>query len=459
MKKIVLLLSMPLFIFACKDEISYNQGTYFSLSATHVDFDSGEGSKSLEFINPNGTVGATVIAGNDWCKAQVSGNSLTVEVSENILVNSRTAKIQVTDGNESLDVLVRQAQKYFDYIAAVRNPEAVPGPGEVTLKWVKPEEDNFSHVIIKYEVQGRQYNIVIAENITEYTVKELLSSNGEHLFTIQSIDKENNLGETVTLRAVPNKLVAFRFEKNPETQWIPYYLRTSDVHTGVLRIGSLEYDENVSILVQLEIDPSVLDVYNQENSTAIELLPASACTFPEGYLFTGMADFQDFNISVNTSSLQDRTTYGLPLTIKPSAMASVSDVMHSTVLVLCVDDLAGWYTVDRLPNCGEGEGAYPDSPADRRRYVKRTGTYTWETGYLFRAYINDENHTGGSGDTQYITIDPDTREIYIQQNGHAVSTNLNSFDTDTNELHIEYLYRDWAGWWTHERMYNRSAHK
>lgn len=458
MKKIVLIL-IPLFIFACKDEISYNPGSYFSLSATHVDFDSDGGSKSLEFINSDGAVGVTVISGNDWCKAQVSGNSLAVNVSENILANSRIAKIQVTNGNESLEIFVRQAQKYFTYIAAVKNPEAVPGPGEITLKWVKPEEDNFSHVIIKYEVQGRQYNIVVDKNLTEYTIKELLSSNGEHLFTIQSVDRENDLGEIVTVRAVPGKLVAFRFGKNPDIQWLPYYLRTSNVHTSVLRIGSLEYDENVSIPVQLEINASALDVYNQENNTTIELLPESACTLPDNYLFTGTEDFQDFNVSVNMSTLQDRKTYGLPLRIKPSAMANVSDVMSSVILIFYVEDLAGWYTVDRLPKCGESEGEYPQDPESRRRYIKRTGEYTWETGYLFRTYVTDENHTGRSNDIQYITINPDTKEIFIQQNGYAVSESDNRFDVETNELYIEYLYMEWAEWWTHEKMYNRTIYK
>jgi hypothetical protein len=133
--------------------------------------------------------------------------------------------------------------------------------------------------------------------------------------------------------------------------------------------------------------------------------------------------------------------------------------MNSVILVFHVDDLTGWYTVDRLPKCGESEGAYPQNPENRRRYIKRTGDYTWETGYLFRSYANNEDHTGSSADTQYITLNPDTKEIFIQQNGYAVSENLNRFDADTNELYIEYLYRDWAGWWTHEKMYNRSFYK
>jgi hypothetical protein len=461
MKKTVLLLItlISLFIPACRDEISYHPGNYFSLSATRADFDSNAGSKSLEIINRGGTVVAAVTAGDGWCTAQVSGNSLTVSVSENISASGRTAKIRVTDGDESLEVLVRQAQKYFSRIAAVRNAEAVPGPGEITLKWVKPEEDNFSHVIVTYEIQGQQYRTVVDKNLTEYTVKELLSSNGEHVFTIQSVDRDNDSGETVTVRAVPGKLVAFRFEKDPEPQLLPLYLRTSDIYTATVRTGTLEYDENVSIPVQFETDASLLELYNQTNSTAIEPLPESAYSLPGDWLFTGTAEFQDLNIPVNVSLLQDRKVYGLPLTVKPSERANVSEVMNSVILIFHVDDLAGWYTVDRLPNCGEGEGAYPASPADRRRYIKRTGDYTWETGYLFRSYANDENHVSGSTDTQYITLNPDTGEISIQQNGYPVSENLNRFDADTNELYIEYLYRDWAGWWTHEKMYNRSLYK
>lgn len=45
------------------------------------------------------------------------------------------------------------------------------------------------------------------------------------------------------------------------------------------------------------------------------------------------------------------------------------------------------------------------------------------------------------------------------QGDYPVTTELNAFDADKEELHIEYLYRDWAGWWTAEKMYNRSGTK
>ncbi|MDR0384709.1 MAG: DUF1735 domain-containing protein [Prevotellaceae bacterium] len=456
MKKIVLLL-IPLLICACKDEISYNPGNYFSLSATHLDFGSSEGSKALEFLNSNGAVSVTVTAGNEWCTAQVSGNSLTVSVLENILISSRNAKIQVTNGDASLEVLVRQAQRKFSSIAAVKNVEAIQGPGEITLKWENPEEANFSHVIVRYEIQGQQHRFVVDENISEYTIKELLSSNGEHIFTIQSVDRENDLGETVTVRAVPGKLVAFRFEKHPEFQFFPYYLRTSDSYTLSLRVGSLEYDANVSIPLQFEIDIPALERYNQENGTSIELIPEDAYSLPENYMFTGTADFQDLNIQVNITAVQDGKTYGLPLAIKPSAVASVSDIIPSVILIFHVEDLTGWYTVDRLEKCGESLSNYSDNTEDWRRYIKRTGTYTWETGYVFYSYSVDEYHVSGNiADIQYITIDPATGDIFIQEGEYAISESRNSFDIGTNELHIEYLFRDWEGWWTHERMYNRS---
>jgi hypothetical protein len=458
MKKIILLVT-TLFLLACKDDISYTTGDYFSLSETHVNFNSQGSAQSIDIINPKGEVSAILTSNSDWCEANIKDNSLTISVSENILANSRIAKIQVTSGTEKREVLVRQAQKYFSYIAAVRNPEAIPGPGEITLKWNTPEEDNFSHVVIKYTIGLQKYVVIVDRGVTEYTIKELLNSDGEHVFTIQSVDKENDFGETVSVSALPGKLVAFRFEKNPAPEWLPFYLKTLDNHINSLRIGSAEYDENEQSTINFGIDQSALAAYNQANGTTIELLPASAYTLPENYLFTGTVNYQNLNIPLNMALLQDQKSYGLPLTIRSTSAAVISEIMNTVILVYHVEDLAGWYTVDRLPNCGESESAYPDDPVARRRYIKRTGTTTWETGYLFQSYVDSENHTGTSTNTQYITVDPDTKQIHIQQNGYAVSTELNVFDTDTGELYIEYLYRDWAGWWTHERMYNRSLSK
>ncbi len=131
--------------------------------------------------------------------------------------------------------------------------------------------------------------------------------------------------------------------------------------------------------------------------------------------------------------------------------------MASTVVIVYVDDLEGWYTVDRLPKNGEGAGKYPENPQDRRRYINRVDTYKWETGYTFNAYATSEDRPSiNDNNFQYITLDPVTKTIHIQQGVYPITTSLSAFDITNNELHIEYLYRDWAGWWNHERMYDRS---
>ncbi len=102
--------------------------------------------------------------------------------------------------------MVRQSQKYFTYIAGVLNLTATPGgPGEITLKWDEPVEDNFSHVILYYTKEEIKYRAVLESGVTEYTIKELKNADGEHSFTIQSVDKGNDLGDAVTVTAIPKK--------------------------------------------------------------------------------------------------------------------------------------------------------------------------------------------------------------------------------------------------------------
>lgn len=461
MRKIVYLLIFSLLIFSCKDEFTYPENSYFGLSETQVNFNNGEGEQSVTILNAQGTAKINVIPeNNEWCTASVSGNTITIKVTENILVESRVVKIEVTDGKSTIELMVRQSQKYFTYIAGVLNLTATPGPGEITLKWDEPVEDNFSHVILYYTKEGIKYRVVLGSGITEYTIKELKNADGEHAFTIQSVDKGNDLGEVVTVTAVPKKLVAFRFEKELGVQWLQYYLRTSNTYSTALKVGSMEFNMDEKTSISFEVDKSLLDLHNEKNSSNLQLLPENAYSLPENYQHFGVIDYQDLNIEINVSVLKDQTSYGLPLRIKSAGSASVSQIMPSVVLEYCVEDLAGWYTVDWLPKNGESQSNYPANPAQRRRYVKRTGETTWETGYIFRSYTKDEDQRSNSkSDIQFISINPDTKEIIIQQGSYVTSTNNNFYDSAINELHIEYLYRDWAGWWNQERMHSRSLKK
>lgn len=462
MKKIIYILLVSLLVFSCKDEMTYTEGSYFGLSDTNVNFDSKSGEYSVQTVNLNGNLKATVISEDgEWCSATVNNGAISIKVTENFLVKSRTAVVEVTDGNAKINLMVRQARKYFTTIPAVKDVVATSGSNKVILSWTEPAEDNFSHVILTYQKYGQDVRIILESGVTEYTITELLNSDGEYTFHLQSVDKDNDLGEIVSAKATAGKLVAFRFEREAPTQWVPYYLRENDTFTTILRVGSAEFDEDQEITVGLAIDESLLVEYNQKNGTSIQLLPENTYTLPENLIYTGTANYQDYKIELDIPAIGDRKVYALPLKIASTSSAEISEVLSSTVVIIYVDDLEGWYIVDRLSKNGEAASKYPADPQNRCRYIKRTGTTSWETGYLFLAYAARESRTGGEAvaDIQYITLDPTTKKINIQQGVYATSTQLNEFNITTHELHIEYLYRDWAGWWNHERMYNRSLKK
>ena len=459
MKKITYILLISLLVIACKDEISYIQGSYFSLSETSVDFDSKAGEYSVEAENFNGSLSASVVSENSgWCNVSVANNKILIQVEENTLVKSRITIVEVADGNEKIKLIVRQNRKYFTSIPAVKNFEANPGPNKVILSWTVPEEDNFSHVILTYNKKGQDYRVVLERGVTEYSVTGLLNSDGEYTFNLQSVDKDNDLGEVVSSKMTAGKLVAFRFESDAPCQWLPYYLRESDKFITTLRVGSAEFNEDQVVNVGMAVDESLLDKYNQLNGTAYQLLPSNCYILPENFIHNGTSDYQDYKIELYIPAIGDRKVYALPLKIESTSSEEINEEMSSTVVIVYVDDLEGWYTVDRLSKNGEGAGKYPADPQSRRRYIKRTGDTTWETGYVFAAYSISETKTGSErvADIQFMSIDPATKNIFIQQGNYAVSTSLNLFDLNSNELNIEYLYRDWAGWWNHEKMHSRS---
>jgi len=459
--KILFALVVQFLIVACSDSELEQLKAYFSLSETSLNFKSNEATQTIRIENP--VAGQTkvklVSEDSEWCTVSIVGDALQVSVSENLLVEHRNATIEVTSGDEKIQVLVRQSPKLFTTVVAVTDLTAISGPGQVTLKWVEPTDDNFSHVIIRYTKGGEERLLTVPSGVVTYVVTDLMSTDGEYTFAVQSVDKENDVGEIATVVEQAQKLVAFGFEKNMIAEWLPFYFRSTDAHVTSIRIGSNEFNENEGVAMQFAVDETALTEYNTTNDSQFDLVPAGAYSLPENYTFTGTSAFQDVTVELDISLLGDGKAYALPLTIESAQGAAVDGATNTVMLLYQVDDLAGWYTVDRLGKSGEGAGKYPSNPNDRRRYVKRTGVTTWETGYLFGSYSANEDQVGGITDVQYISIDPETKEIFIQQGNYAVQESANAFNLATNELFIEYLYRDWAGWWTHERMYNRSFKK
>jgi hypothetical protein len=253
-----------------------------------------------------------------------------------------------------------------------------------------------------------------------------------------------------------------KFEVATSNAYLPFHFKTATARTDKISFGK-KANDGVSESGRIEVDPAVLTAYNQANGTSIEMLPSSVYSLPTAnWAFTGAVSYQDFNITINRNvDLPDEKVYGLPLKM----VIDDSEKTPTTVVLYHVDDLSGWYTVDRLPN--SSDGPYPADPAARRRYIKRTSATTWRTGYMWRSYVGSEDHEPNAiNDFQEITLDPATKNVRVKQGDDtllgdfAVANQQSSYDPVTEELSIVYEYSGgWAGWWTAEKMHNRTGKK
>ena len=450
-------------VFACESDKEEESLQLFELSKTALNFESVPGQQTFDVLGSTQEVSATVASEDThWCTVELKkeSNKITgvVTVEENIKVKSRTALIEVSQGTQKRNLLVRQTQKYFTTVQKVQNLQAQAGPGCVTLNWEEPTEDNFGYVALSIKDSQEEVlkSVSLEKGVITYRADGLLSTAGEYTFEIQSFDKENEPGEIARVHCHANKKVAFQFKNVPAHQYVGYYFKASDEIATTFLLGSNEFNEGEEITIGFEVVPSLVKEYNEANNTDLLLMPAEAYALQD-YQFNGTQAYQSFQVIINTSTLQDRKRYALPIKIASVSANAIEESGNLAFLIYQVDDLEGWYTVERLPKCGEPASSYP---AGARRYIKRTGDYTWETGYLFSQYTSSTDATGAPvNQVQFIKIDPNTKKLHIQQGNYETSEDLNVFDPVKNELHIEYLYTAWAGWWTHERMFNRSVSK
>ena len=225
-----------------------------------------------------------------------------------------------------------------------------------------------------------------------------------------------------------------KFELAAFNSYLPYHFKVAGARTDKISFGK-KANDGVAENGRVEVDPAVLTAYNQANSTSIEMLPATVYSIPTAnFAFSGAANYQDFNITINRNiDLPDEKVYALPLKM----IIDGSEKTPTTVVLYHVDDLSGWYTVDRLPNSSDGAGSYPSDPAARRRYITRTSATTWKTGYLFRSYVGSETHQPNAvNDAQEITLDPATKKVSVKQGRFAGATQQSSFDPNTEELSV-----------------------
>ena len=448
---------------ACNDDDKTDEEQLFTLSETALNFDNAGGSKSVTVLGTDNNVSVSFVAGDDgWCayetKKEGGQNIIAITVGENLQITNRNAVLQVTQDGRKLQLIVRQAQKYYTNTPPVLNLTATEGPQQVSLAWDEPEQANFGHVALScLKSDGSKVSeAVLEKGVTSYTFNDLLSSDGEYTFVVRSFDYENEAGETTSIKARAKKFVSFRFSKAQQEIFVGYYLRSSDIVASTALLGSVEFNENEKVTISFEIDPSLLDEYNTTHNRQIPLMPEEAYSIPD-MEYTGTVDFQNLSFDVSANLLNDRSMYAIPIKIKTVSADIIDEANSRFLFIYQVDDFAGWYTVEQLSKSGESAGNYP---AGARRYIKRTGANTWETGYLFRAYAdNEEAGTTSTNSFQHITLNVETKAIHVRQGNYETSDDRNVFDLVTNEFIFEYLYTAWAGYWTHERMYNRGLSK
>lgn len=92
------------------------------------------------------------------------------------------------------------------------------------------------------------------------------------------------------------------------------------------------FDNEWSINGTIEVDPAVLDAYNQENGTSFPILPAEAYSFNNAFSLSSDQNTSSLTVTFNRDNFPDLGRYILPLTI-----SSVSqfgwDEERSTILV------------------------------------------------------------------------------------------------------------------------------
>ena len=219
-----------------------------------------------------------------------------------------------------------------------------------------------------------------------------------------------------------------------------------------MRVGSAEFNEDQKITVGVAVDQSVLAAYNQKNGTSYTYITREHILW-ERLTYTGTTELSGLQHPVRYTHIGDRKIYALPLRIASVSSAEISEIMSSVVVVFYVDDLEGWYTVDRLSKNGEPASSYRQILWTDAG-IRRTGAHLGDRlSFVPIQQVKSGQEPNGS---QYISLDPATKQITIKQGSYPSNNHLNEFNITTNELHIEYHYPDWPGWWNHERMYNWS---
>ena len=89
----------------------------------------------------------------------------------------------------------------------IDNLKATPGPGQITLSWTTPADENLYYVQVEYSIEatGKSYRKQVSQYASELVIDNLLQKYGEIDFTVQVFNRGNTAGPSHQITAQAEK--------------------------------------------------------------------------------------------------------------------------------------------------------------------------------------------------------------------------------------------------------------
>ena len=89
----------------------------------------------------------------------------------------------------------------------IENLKATPAPGQITLSWTNPADENLYYVQIEYTIgaTGKSYRKQVSQYANELVIDNLLQKYGEINFTVQAFNRGNTAGTIHQITAQAEK--------------------------------------------------------------------------------------------------------------------------------------------------------------------------------------------------------------------------------------------------------------
>lgn len=135
----------------------------------------------------------------------------------------------------------------------IENLKATPAPGQITLSWTNPADENLYYVQIEYTIgaTGKSYRKQVSQYANELVIDNLLQKYGEINFTVQAFNRGNTAG--------PSHQITAQAEKANMTKYANREYKRYALIAGFTEIGETA-EETVAREVKEEVGLSVKNI-------------------------------------------------------------------------------------------------------------------------------------------------------------------------------------------------------